>query len=111
MAQLITMDYNRKQAENAIGGNQLGNLIRKVRPRNAVMSNERSTEITEQEMPDIRKEIPKGGAYNSHGDAERMVEIKASVDHNTVIRVHRGKFQNGKCVYMADLLIPRNASP
>ena len=62
--------------------------------------------ILENEMPGMRKEIPKEETYNKYGGAARKIEIEAIEKHGTFIRVpfgqiplsgitHRGKI----CVY------------
>ena len=47
----------------------------------------KSEEISENEMPGMRKEIPKEETRNKYGDAAREIEIDAIVKHGAFIRV------------------------
>ena len=93
------------RVNNAVGGNHLGNpqyelsqLIRKYRRGG-------SQEIISQEIPRLRKSIPKGATYNYYGDDSRKVAIKALGGHGAFIRVlskgvpRDGSCIDGRCVY------------
>ena len=49
----------------------------------------------ENEMPGMRKEIPKEETYNKYGDAARKIEIEAIEKHGTFIRIPFGQIPTG----------------
>ena len=56
------------------------------------LSREASEKILENEMPGMRKEIPKEETYNKYGGAARKIEIEAIENTALLFEFHLAKF-------------------
>ena len=65
----------------------------KMKSTNRNLSRAGSVIIPENEMPGMRKEIPKEETYNKYGDSARKIEIGAIGKRGTFIRIPFQKFR------------------
>ena len=66
-----------QEVNNAGRIDQLNSMRFKMRSGKHNLYRRKSSDISENEVPCIRKEIPKGGTYNKYGEADRGIEIEA----------------------------------
>ena len=59
------------------------------------MSSSNSGKISENEMPGMRKEIPKEETFNKYGGAAREVEIEAIGKRGFLRRIHLSEIPDG----------------
>ena len=74
---------------------QLNDLRLKTKSGNFNLSRPNSEEILENEMPGIRKEIPKEEAFGEYGEDSRKVEIDAIGKHGSFRGIHVSGIPDG----------------
>ena len=90
---------------------QLEALRFKLNTRKQKLPRERSEQILENEMPGMRKEIPKEETQNKYGHAARKIEIVAVGKHGTFIRVSFVEIPDGASLIEGGICIRNQNNP